>query len=263
MGLLVEKELRAFSALLDNPKTPILGICGGYKLNKIEEIKPLVARIDSLILCGGVGSAFLKSAYGVAIGGEAYTDDAGRAAVEIMKAAEVRGIDVNMPLDWIVSIISPSDPAYGREGTVRTVTREQGVPTERVMVDLGRGDAPVERQWKPFDIGPATRQHFCELIRSAHTIFWNGPPGVHLFEGSSAGSREMAEAVAAAMDAGAQVLLGGGATSKLFAQFCPAAATKCHVSSGGGVSLELMAHKTLPALAALTEKGGSSLGYTA
>lgn len=263
MGLLVEKELRAFSALLDNPKTPILGICGGYKLNKIEEIKPLVARIDSLILCGGVGSAFLKSAYGVAIGGEAYTDDAGRAAVEILEAAKVQGIDVNMPRDWIVSIISPSDPAYGREGTVRTVTREQGVPTERVMVDLGRGDAPVERQWKPFDIGPATRQHFCELIRSAHTIFWNGPPGSHLFEGSSAGSREMAEAVAAAMDAGAQVLLGGGATSQLFARFCPAAATKCHVSSGGGVSLELMAHKTLPALAALTEKGESSLGYTA
>ena len=260
MGLLVEKELRAFSALLDNPKTPILGICGGYKLNKIEEIKPLVARIDSLILCGGVGSAFLKSAYGVAIGGEAYTDDAGRAAVEILEAAKVRGIDVNMPRDWIVSIISPSDPAYGREGTVRTVTREQGVPIERVMVDLGRGDVPVERPWKPFDIGPATRQHFCELIRSAHTIFWNGPPGLHQFEGSSAGSREMAEAVAAAMDAGAQVLLGGGATSQLFKGFCPVAATKCHVSSGGGVSLELMAHKTLPALAALTEKGGSSLG---
>jgi len=256
MGRLVEAELKAFASLLDEPATPVLGICGGYKLDKIAEIKPLIQNIHSLILCGGISSTFLKAKCGTEIGGEDYKAERAPIALEILDEAERSGVDVSMPLDWAVSSISPSHPSYGQEGTLKMVTREEGVPAEKAMVDLG-GDALVERPWKPFDIGPATRESFAATIAKAKTVFWNGPPGMYKFPKAADGSKAMAEAVAAAAERGAQVVLGGGGTSALYELYCPSAAEKSHVCSGGGVSLELMAKKSLPALVALSSKGSS------
>jgi len=260
-GPLVERELTAFAKLLDAPGKPVLGIAGGYKLDKIPEILPLLSRIDRLLVAGGVGNCMLQAQGLVkSFGGEVIDEKRFPPALEIVNKAKERGVSVSYPLDWSISLISPVTAAQYMKtpGTYRTVTREEGVPSEEVEVQIG--EEMQKRQWKPFDIGPETVQDWVQHIESASTIFWNGPPGTTFKQGSKIpqhGSRLIAEAVAAAARRGTAVLLGGGGTSECFNKFCPDVADAVHVCSGGGVSLELMAGKTLAPFAALSDHDAS------
>lgn len=268
MGPLVEAELAAFTKLLDAPAKPIVAIVGGYKLDKIRELAPLTRHVNSMLVGGGIGSAFLKTSRGVEIGGEEFGPprfpDAEADSKSVLRAAQERGVNVYLPSDWHVSYVSPftkpgEATADGQPVTYAEVSKvvsvEEGVPAGKVSVTYTKSGEVQERQWKPFDVGPATIEAFTSVVQTAKTVYWNGPPGLYNCPASSAGSEALANAVCSAMKDGAQVLLGGGGTSELFRKFAPhAEAPRLHVCTGGGVSIELMAAKTLPALAALSKK---------
>ena len=231
-GFLVEKELAAFAAVLENPQRPLLAILGGAKIaDKIPLIRNLVEKADDIIIGGGMAYTFHKVLNGMQIGNSLYDPSGAEIVPELVAKAKEKGVRIHLPVDFITG------DAFSPTANTGSATVESGIPDG----------------WDGFDCGPKTRELFAKVIASAKTIVWNGPCGVFEFDIFAEGTKAMANAVAAATATGAITIVGGGDTATAAKKF-GVIDKVTHASTGGGASLELLEGKILPGVAALNDK---------
>ncbi|KAF7796791.1 hypothetical protein EIP86_007975 [Pleurotus ostreatoroseus] len=231
-GFLMKKELEFFAKALEHPERPFLAILGGAKVSdKIQLIENMLDKVNSLIICGGMAFTFKKVLENVAIGNSLY-DEAGAQKVEALIAkAKANNVKLVFPVDFITA------DKFDKDATTGTATDAQGIPDG----------------WMGLDAGPKSRELFRTTVLEARTILWNGPPGVFEFPAFAAGSKSLLDATIEAAQKGATVIVGGGDTATVVAQY-HAEDKLSHVSTGGGASLELLEGKTLPGVAELSQK---------
>ena len=231
-GFLMQKELAAFAAVLDNPKRPLLAILGGAKIaDKIPLIRNLIETADEIIIGGGMAYTFKKVLENMPIGNSLFDPEGAKIVAELMEKAKARGVQIHLPVDYITATAFSPDAETGHADD------KSGIP------------AGLEG----LDCGPLSREIFAAAIARAKTIIWNGPAGVFEFEKFAEGTKSMAAAVATATAAGAITIVGGGDTATAAKKF-GVADKVTHCSTGGGASLELLEGKALPGVAALDEK---------
>jgi len=223
-GFLMKKEIEYLVTTLASPEHPFVAILGGAKVSdKIGVIKNLMAKVDTILIGGGMAYTFLR-AKGYEVGRSLVEDDKVPLAKEILKEAQERNVDLRLPLDHVVAEAFTPDAHY------KVVTNKEIPPG-----------------WAAMDIGPQTITAFSEVIRGAKTIVWNGPMGVFEVKTFAKGTEEVAKAVAAS---GAVSIVGGG-DSVAALKAAGLADQITHISTGGGASLELLEGKTLPGVAVL------------
>ena len=231
-GFLMQKELDAFAAVLDNPKRPLLAILGGAKIaDKIPLIRNLIDTADEIIIGGGMAYTFKKVLENMPIGNSLFDPEGAKIVAELSEKAKARGVKIHLPVDYITA------DKFSPDATTGAADDTTGIP------DGLEG----------LDCGPRSRQIFADAIARAKTIIWNGPAGVFEFEKFAEGTKSMAAAVAASTEAGAITVVGGGDTATAAKKFGVADKVS-HCSTGGGASLELLEGKSLPGVAALNEK---------
>lgn len=229
-GFLMEAEINAFTAVLDHPKRPLLAILGGAKIaDKIPLINNLIDKADDIIVGGGMAFTFRKVLEGMEIGDSLFDAEGARIIPELVEKAKARGVNIHLPVDFITA------DRFAPDATI-------GTATDR-----------IEPGTQGLDGGPETREKFAAVIAASKTIVWNGPPGVFEFDAFSGGTRAMADAIAAATEAGAITVVGGGDTATAAKKF-GVDKKVTHCSTGGGASLEFLEGKVLPGVAALSEK---------
>jgi phosphoglycerate kinase len=226
-GRLMAREVSALGRLLGEPERPFAALLGGAKIEgKIDTLENLLPRLDLLLLGGGMANTFL-AAQRYDLGASLFEPDRVEMAKEILERAQRRGIEVLLPVDVVVT------------DDLDKPTRTATVAADRIPAGL-----------KAVDVGPQTRRVFAAAIGRARTLFWNGPLGVFEKPPFDAGTRAVAEALAACP--GFSVIGGGETVAAVKA--AGVAGRIGHVSTGGGASLELLAGKILPGVAVL-EKG--------
>jgi phosphoglycerate kinase len=231
-GFLMQKELDAFGSVLENPKRPVLAILGGAKVaDKIPLIRNLLDKADEIIIGGGMTFTFKKVLEGMEIGESLFDPEGAKIVGELMDKAKEKGVKIHLPVDFVCG------DKFDANAQSRTVEDTEGVP----------------KGWIGLDVGPKSRKLFSDVIARAKTIIWNGPPGVFEFDRFAEGSKDMAEAIAAATSAGAVSVVGGGDTATAAKKF-KVVDKVSHASTGGGASLELLEGKTLPGVANLSDK---------
>jgi phosphoglycerate kinase len=227
-GLLMERELEYLGGLLAKPGRPFVAILGGAKVSgKIDLIENLLNQVDRLCVGGAMACTFFR-AMGLETGKSLVEEDLVALASDLIQRA---GDTLVLPSD---AVVAPSI--------------EQG--GEAHVVDVGK--LPADQML--LDVGPESAKTFAKLVRSARTVLWNGPVGVFEQEAFAEGTRVVAEAVAEATDAGATSVVGGGDSAAAVAELS-LVDRMTHVSTGGGATLEFLAGKELPGVAALTDKG--------
>ncbi|MGH8047710.1 MAG: phosphoglycerate kinase [Chthoniobacterales bacterium] len=231
-GFLMEKELTAFAAVLDHPKRPLLAILGGAKIaDKIPLIRSLLDKADELIIGGGMAYTFRKVIDGMEIGESLYDPEGAKIIPELMAKAKEKGVEIHLPVDFITA------DKFAEDANTSFAEAENGIPAG----------------WQGLDVGPKSREIFASVIDRSKTIVWNGPAGVFEFAKFAEGTKAMAAAIAKATAAGATTVVGGGDTATAAKKF-GVIDKVTHASTGGGASLELLEGKTLPGVAALSEK---------
>ncbi len=227
-GFLMEKELRYLGGVLDHPDRPFVAIMGGAKISdKIEVIENLLGKIDRLLVGGAMMFTFLKS-QGMAIGKSLCEEDKLDLARGLIARDNARGAS---------KIILPTDAIAG-------TSLEDAASAHRVPAGaIPEGEMGL-------DIGPETVKQYAGIISSAKTIVWNGPMGVFEKDAFAAGTLAIAYAVA---DSHAVSVIGGGDSAAAVAK-AGVEDRITHISTGGGASLEFLAGRVLPGVAALTEK---------
>jgi len=232
-GALVEKELSAFSKVLDSPARPVLAILGGAKVSdKIQLIKNLTGKVDKMIIGGGMAFTFAKVLHGASIGGSLFDEEGAKIVPDIMAAAKAANVEMIFPVDFTVS------NKFGEDGVIK-----KGVKLESGIPDGFMG----------LDCGPLSNERNKAAIAASKTIIWNGPMGVFEMESFAVGTKTMMDAVVDATKAGCVTVIGGGDT----ATACKVYDTDdkvTHCSTGGGASLELLEGKALPGIVALSDK---------
>ena len=227
-GLLMEKELKYLGAALGNPERPFVAVLGGAKVSdKIDVIDNLIPRVDRLLIGGAMAYTFFK-AMGKPVGKSLVEDDKLDAARHILAKAEQRSLKLLLPTDHVVA------PAI-----------EAGASTETIRVD----DSAIGSRMG-LDIGPATVQAYAGAVRDAKTVVWNGPMGVFEIDAFARGTIDIARAVA---EVRGTTIIGGG-DSIAAVKKAGVAERITHISTGGGASLEFLGGRTLPGVAALTDK---------
>jgi phosphoglycerate kinase len=231
-GYLVKKELEFFAKALEKPERPFLAILGGAKVSdKIQLIDNMLDKVNSLIICGGMAFTFKKTLENVSIGKSLF-DAAGSGNVKaLVEKAQKNNVKLVLPVDYVTA------DKFDKDAKTGAATDEEGIPDG----------------WMGLDVGPKSCEIYGEAVRTAKTILWNGPPGVFEFPAFSAGSKALLDANIEAAKNGAVVIVGGGDTATLVAEY-GAEDSLSHVRTGGGASLELLEGKVLPGVAALSEK---------
>lgn len=231
MGFLMEKELKYLHEELAHPSRPFLVILGGSKVSdKIGVIKALMEKADTILICGAMANTFLE-AQGIHMGSSRVERDKLELARELLDLAKQKKIRFLLPIDLLgAEEIKPG-----------AATRHSG----RISRDYNIPDG-----WQAVDIGPETITLFKSEIARAKTILWNGPPGIFEIREFSAGTEALAEALA---EVNATTIIGGG-DSVTAVKHAGLADKMTFISTGGGASLELIEGKTLPGVAALTDK---------
>lgn len=230
LGYLMEKEVNAVKNILNNIKRPFTAIMGGSKVStKIGIIENLMDKVDNLILCGGMTYTFAK-AMGGKIGNSICEDDKLDLALDIMKKAKEKGVNLVLGTDCVAA------DSFSNDAKTQVVS----------VMNVPDG-------WEGLDAGPETRKAFKEAIEPAKTILWNGPAGVFEFDNFTAGSRAIADAIVDATAHGAFSLIGGGDSVACINKFGLADKVS-YVSTGGGALLEAIEGKVLPGIAAIESK---------
>ena len=229
-GYLIEKELQYLGQAVSNPVRPMVAILGGAKISgKIDVIKSLFEKVDTLIVGGGMAYTFFK-AQGHEIGTSLLEEDKIQLAADLLKEAQERKINFMLPVDVVCADAFAND------------AKQQTVPVSGIPSD-----------YMGLDIGPETKKRFAGQIMDSKTIVWNGPVGVFEMENFAYGTRAVADAIAAATEKGAVSVIGGGDSAAAISKF-GMDAQFTHISTGGGASLEFLEGKVLPGIAALTDK---------
>lgn len=228
IGGLVARELEFLTKVAEKPEHPYVAILGGAKVSdKLVVCQKLLEKVDTLLIGGGMAFTFLK-AQGIGIGKSLLEAERLDDARAILDEARKRGVTVLLPSDHVAA------PEFKADAPT-TVTPAQEVP-EGLM---------------GLDIGPRTRELFAARLKTAKTVFWNGPMGVFEMPAFAAGSKAVAESMAAATAAGTTTVVGGGDSLAVLAQ-TGLGPKMTHCSTGGGASLELLEGKLLPGLKALS-----------
>ena len=226
-GLLVAKELEIMGGALNDPKRPFVAVLGGAKVSdKIGVINNLLDKADTIIIGGGMAYTFAK-AQGGSIGKSLCEDDKLDYAREMIEKAKKNGVKLLLPTDTVAADDFSND---ARRQVVSTMSIPDG--------------------WEGMDIGPDTIKVFCDAVKGAGTVVWNGPMGVFEFDNFAAGTRAMAQALA---DSGAVTIVGGGDSAAAVEQ-TGFADRITHISTGGGASLEFLEGLELPGVACLLDK---------
>jgi len=221
-GFLMEKELMFLGQALAAPFRPFISLLGGAKVSdKIEVIHNLLAKVDSLLIGGGMANTFLK-AQGNAVGESLVENDKLDVADSLLREGKEKLI---MPVDVLVA------DRFDAQAQTRVVSVDE-----------------VPAGWRILDIGPQTVELFSRYLSTAQTVVWNGPMGVFEMEPFSAGTFAMAH-VLAHLNRATTIVGGGDSASAV--ERAGVAGQISHISTGGGASLEFLEGKELPGVACL------------
>ena len=226
-GFLMKKEIEVLTSLLESPKRPFLTILGGSKVSdKIQVIRNLLGKVNSLILGGGMTYTFLK-AQGYEIGKSICEDDQIDFAREMIALARKDNVKLILPVDIVAA-------------------KEFDSNSDKKLVSI----QSIPADWMGMDIGDKSIELFKTEIATAKTIFWNGPVGVFEWSNFENGTRNIANAIA---ESHAVTVAGGGDTLAALKKY-DLSSKFTHVSSGGGAAMELLEGKELPGVSSLLDK---------
>lgn len=226
-GFLLLKEIEAIDKVMHTGEKPILAILGGAKVSsKITIIENILDKVDHLIIGGGMTFTFIK-AQGGKIGDSICEDDKQELALEILKKAKDKGVQIHLPVDVIAA------DAFDNNANTK-------------VIDVTN----IPDHWQGLDAGPTSLQIFKEVVLASKTILWNGPLGVFEMENFAKGTIELGNFITEATENGAFSLVGGGDSVAAVKQFGFADKVS-YVSTGGGAMLESLEGKTLPGIAAI------------
>lgn len=228
-GLVMEGEVRSAEKVLHEAEKPFCAIIGGAKVSdKILIIENLLERATDIIIGGGMAYTFMK-ARGGKIGSSLCEDDRLQTALEILAKAKQKNVSIHLPEDSVIADKFAAD----------------------ANTEVKPSDA-IPDGWMGLDIGPKAVGIFSEIIGKSKTVLWNGPMGVFEMEKFQAGTKAIAEAVAASTANGAFSLVGGGDSVAAVNKFNLADKVS-YVSTGGGAMLEYFEGKVLPGIAAVKD----------
>ena len=226
-GFLIQKELDFIGGALANPKRPLVAILGGSKVSsKIGVINNLLEIADTIIIGGGMAYTF-SAAQGGKVGNSLLEEDWKDYANDMVKKAAEKGVKLLLPVDTVVADNFAAD-------------------ANSQVVKAGE----IPDGWEGLDIGPETVKLYCDAVKGAGTVIWNGPMGVFEFPAFAKGT----EAVAQALSETSAITIIGGGDSAAAVQQLGYADKMTHISTGGGASLEFMEGKELPGVACLLNK---------
>jgi phosphoglycerate kinase len=223
-GLLMEKELAFLGNTIQNPERPYVAIIGGAKISdKIGVIRNLLAKVDALLIGGGMANTFL-AAKGYEMGDSLVEPESIEVAKELMAGGGDRLV---LPVDGVLADAFSAD------------ANQKVVPVDA-----------IEPGWRMLDIGPKSVKLFESKLAGAKTVVWNGPMGVTEMAPFAVGTTAIAKMLA---KSDAVTVIGGGDSVAAIKQ-TGLSDKMSHISTGGGASLEMLEGKTLPGLAALDDK---------
>ena len=229
-GYVMKGELESVDRVMHNPVRPFTAIMGGSKVSsKIDIIMNLMDKVDNLILGGGMTYTF-KKALGGHIGTSICEDDKLDLALEIMKIAKEKGVNLVLATDTVAG------DAFSNDANTQLVSSME-----------------IPDGWEDLDIGPETIATFSKIIEESKTILWNGPVGVFEMPKFAVGTKAIADAIVKATAKGAFTLIGGGDSVAAINQFGLADKVS-YVSTGGGALLEYIEGKELPGITAIRGK---------
>ncbi|CAM4151681.1 phosphoglycerate kinase [Zobellia roscoffensis] len=226
-GFLLAKEIEAIDKVMQTGEKPVLAILGGAKVSsKITIIENILDKVDHLIVGGGMTYTFVK-AQGGQVGDSICEDDKMDLAMDILKQAKEKNVEVHIPVD----VLAADDFANDANTQIVDVTK-------------------IPDGWQGLDAGPKTLENFKEVILKSKTILWNGPIGVFEMESFAKGTIALGNYIDEATQGGAFSLVGGGDSVAAVKQFGFDDKVS-YVSTGGGAMLESLEGKTLPGIAAI------------
>jgi len=226
-GTLLAKEIDSLNKVLKNSEKPVTAVLGGSKVSsKITVIENILDKVDHMIIGGGMTFTFIK-AQGGKIGESICEDDKLDLALEILRLAKEKGVQVHIPVD----VIAADDFSNNANTQVVDVTA-------------------IPDGWQGLDAGPKSLENFKKVILESKTILWNGPLGVFEMETFSKGTIALGDYIAEATQNGAFSLVGGGDSVAAVKQF-GFEDKMSYVSTGGGAMLEMLEGRTLPGIAAI------------
>ena len=226
-GFLIQKELDFIGGALANPKRPLVAILGGSKVSsKIGVINNLLEIADTIIIGGGMAYTF-SAARGGKVGDSLLEADWKDYSLEMIQKAKDKGVKLLLPVDTVIADKFAPD-------------------AESKVVKAGE----IPDSWQGLDIGPETVKLYCDAVKDAGTVSWNGPMGVFEFDKFAVGTKAVAEALS---ETSAITIIGGGDSAAAVQQL-GYAGKMTHISTGGGASLEFMEGKELPGVACLLDQ---------
>ena len=226
-GNLLTKEIESIEKVLKNSEKPVTAILGGSKVSsKITVIENILDKVNNMIIGGGMTFTFIK-ALGGKIGNSICEDDKLELAIEILKKAKEKGVQIHLPVDVVAA------DAFSNDANTQVVDVKQ-----------------IPDGWQGLDSGPKSLEIIKRIILDSKTILWNGPLGVFEMESFANGTISLGNYIAESTQNGAFSLVGGGDSVAAVKQF-GFEPKMSYVSTGGGAMLEMLEGKTLPGIAAI------------
>lgn len=228
-GALLASEIYNLEKVLGDSQKPVTAVIGGAKVSsKITVIENILDKIDHLIIGGGMAFTFIK-AQGGNIGNSLVEDDKQALALQILKLAEEKAVEIHLPVD----VIAADQFSEKANTQISPITQ-------------------IPDGWMGLDSGPQSNSNFANVISKSKTILWNGPVGVFEMELFSKGTIFLGNAIASATEQGAFSLVGGGDSVAAVKQFNLSKKVS-YVSTGGGAMLEMLEGKILPGIQAILD----------
>lgn len=228
-GNLLAKEIESLNKVLKNSEKPVTAVLGGSKVSsKITVIENILDKIDHMIIGGGMTFTFVK-ALGGKIGNSICEDDKQELALEILRLAKQKGVQIHIPVDVVAANAFSND-------------------ADTQIVDVNA----IPDGWQGLDVGPKSLENIKKVILESKTILWNGPLGVFELPKFANGTIELGKFIAESTKNGAFSLVGGGDSVAAVKQF-NFEDKMSYVSTGGGAMLEMLEGRTLPGIAAILE----------
>lgn len=226
-GYLLAREIKSLDKVLHSKEKPVTAVLGGAKVStKITVIENILDKIDHLIIGGGMTYTFIK-AQGGKIGNSLVEEDKQDLALEILKKAKEKGVEVHLPVDSVIA------DSFSEQASTQTESVDN-----------------IPDGWMGLDVGPETIRNFSKVIRDSKIILWNGPLGVFEMDTFAKGTIQLGEAIAEATKNGAFSLVGGGDSVAAVKKFGLEDKVS-YVSTGGGAMLEMLEGKSLPGIEAI------------
>ena len=228
-GLLLAKEIESLNKVLKNSEKPVTAVLGGSKVSsKITVIENILDKVDHMIIGGGMTFTFVK-ALGGKIGDSICEDDKQDLALEILRLAKEKGVQIHIPIDVVAANAFSND-------------------AQTQIVDVKE----IPDGWQGLDAGPKSLENFKKVIMESKTILWNGPLGVFEMPSFANGTIALGNFIAESTANGAFSLVGGGDSVAAVKQFGLEDKVS-YVSTGGGAMLEMLEGRTLPGIAAILD----------